>query len=80
MTQEQAERKIRSIIREAVGCKVEAVQWVRAQVEGEFAALVTYGDPSDYVLAFLTDPKCPVEITRETDTRIFLRLAAGSQQ
>lgn len=79
------ERYLRSFIRRMlatrrIGAELESVPWIRRSGE-EFAALVVPNErPETYdaVLDLLTEPACPLRVTREHngryDTRIYIEL------
>lgn len=74
---EQAARRVRKIISQLTGLQVESVPFIQRRENLEFAALVlrTEGDETT-ALEWLTEPRNPYRVTRQTPTRIFIAASA----
>ena len=70
---EQAARNARKVIGRLTGLRVESVSWINRTTNLTFAALVVY-DQEQYMRAldWLTDPRNPFIVVKETPTRIFI--------
>lgn len=73
MLNEAAARKTRQMIKQFTGLRVESVAFIQRGCNLEFAAIIVHSDRERTAAEeFLTDPRCPFVVTRETATRIFI--------
>jgi hypothetical protein len=73
MINEAAAKKIRKIISEGTGLEIHSVAFIHRTTNLEFAAIVIRTSyDRQRAEEFLTDPRCPFMVTRETPTRIFI--------
>lgn len=79
MTKTQAERRNRELLRKilanaAIGAEVESVAWIDREEDNEFAVIKLWApeqmDQYDRVLEILTEPSCPLRVTRERDGKL----------
>lgn len=76
MINEAVAKQMRKLIADRFGLWVESVAWIRRQTETEFAAIVVRNErDEERAMEFLTDPRCPVTISRQTATRWFIQSA-----
>lgn len=77
MLKDKVAKSTRAIIKAGTGLDVQSVAWIDRSDDLEFAQIVVR-NAYDRTRAeeFLTDPRCPFVVSRQTATRIFIAAVA----